>query len=745
MVSLLIIICRCDCLAGNDIRTLIEAGETHFENGRFEDAVKSLEHALGFPNADPALAARALACLSASCQSLGLHKRALDAFAKMRPPERNGDPPIHDAVYHAHLGDLYLTVGDRENAIRHLETAEDIAVSHKDIPLLAGILNNIANALFLEGDAHAALPTYAECLELIAETGAETSGLKSKASINALKAIREVGAPNDLMKALGYVHSDLSEMPDNRILASDLVSLGIFAADIGNAEGNAIAHRSFERAKRIGKSVGDTRIISSASGQAGRLYKKNGRLEEALALTREAVFHARTGNNPEILYLWQWQAGQIFEASGDIENAVAAYQASVATLDPIRMELLREHRTTGDSFALAIRPVYLGLARLYLRQAEAANGDLGQEMLKNARDTMELLKTAELEDFFEDECVTGSKTDISATEGGRHAVIYPILFPDSLALLFSFPDDMKHIRVRIDADTLISKAKRFRKLLQTGSGNRFMAYAKMLYDRIIRPAENDLERRGIDTLIVAPDSALRLIPFGSLHNGKRFLVERFTIVTVPAITLTEPGPVEFKGAPVLLGGLSEARENFSPLPAVREELDNIHALAGGKILRDNDYTLANLKGEFTDQAYSLVHMATHGMFGGTPADTFLLVSDGRLTMDGLEQLINLGKYRDTQLELLTLSACQTALGDDRAALGLAGVAVKAGAGSAIATLWSVDDRATSQLIHNFYRELFEKEAPKARALRNSQIALIRSEEYRHPTYWAPFLLIGNWM
>ncbi len=138
-------------------------------------------------------------------------------------------------------------------------------------------------------------------------------------------------------------------------------------------------------------------------------------------------------------------------------------------------------------------------------------------------------------------------------------------------------------------------------------------------------------------------------------------------------------------------------------------------------------------------------MATHGVFGGTPEESFLLNYDSRLTMNGLEKLISFSRFREKPVELLTLSACQTALGNERAALGLAGVAVKAGVRSAIATLWHVDDEATSLAIREFYRQIREPGISKAQALQNTQKKLIEQRRYWHPLYWGPFLLIGNWM
>ncbi|GJL64912.1 MAG: hypothetical protein NPIRA04_35660 [Nitrospirales bacterium] len=108
-------------------------------------------------------------------------------------------------------------------------------------------------------------------------------------------------------------------------------------------------------------------------------------------------------------------------------------------------------------------------------------------------------------------------------------------------------------------------------------------------------------------------------------------------------------------------------------------------------------------------------------------------------------MIGLYQFRDTPLDLLTLSACETAAGDDRAALGLAGVAIKAGARSALATLWFINDKATSELITEFYRQLQNVSVSKAMALQIAKKTLMSHPSYQHPGYWSPFLLINNWL
>ena len=164
------------------------------------------------------------------------------------------------------------------------------------------------------------------------------------------------------------------------------------------------------------------------------------------------------------------------------------------------------------------------------------------------------------------------------------------------------------------------------------------------------------------------------------------------------------------------------------------------------MLVDGDFRWDRLDKLFRRNSFSIVHFASHGQFRSHVEDTFVLTHDGRLTLTELEKLIRPSQFRGKPVELLVLSACQTASGDPRAALGLAGVALKAGARSALATLWSVNDEATELLMLEFYRQMRAGEnITKAESLRRSQVKLLKDPRFDHPAYWAPYLIIGNWL
>ena len=212
--------------------------------------------------------------------------------------------------------------------------------------------------------------------------------------------------------------------------------------------------------------------------------------------------------------------------------------------------------------------------------------------------------------------------------------------------------------------------------------------------------------------MIVPDGALRTIPLAALHDGEQFLVARYAVVTTPGLTLTDPRPLPRERAQLLLNGLTESVQGFAPLPYVAEELQTIHKIYGGTVLQNGQFTLSNMEKGLEQTPYSIVHIASHGQFDSDSEKTFLLTYEGKLSMDKLEQFLGLSKFRTEAVELLTLSACQTAAGDDRAALGLAGVAIKAGARSALATLWTVNDPASALMVSDFYRQLQRPGSPR---------------------------------
>jgi CHAT domain-containing protein len=236
---------------------------------------------------------------------------------------------------------------------------------------------------------------------------------------------------------------------------------------------------------------------------------------------------------------------------------------------------------------------------------------------------------------------------------------------------------------------------------------------------------------------------------GILYDGKEYLIEKYAIALSPGLQLFTPQALTKANFNALTGGLSQIpkNENFAPLPYVKNELNEIQEL-GVKTttLLDDKFRSTILEKTINQQPYRIVHLATHGKFSSKATDTFILAYDKRIYVGELDTLLkSRGEKRSEPVELLVLSACETAAGDNRATLGLAGVAIKAGARSTLASLWNINDDSTAFFISEFYRQLTSGKTTKSEALRQAQIKMLKSDNYSRSAQWAPYVLVGNWL
>ena len=181
------------------------------------------------------------------------------------------------------------------------------------------------------------------------------------------------------------------------------------------------------------------------------------------------------------------------------------------------------------------------------------------------------------------------------------------------------------------------------------------------------------------------------------------------------------------------------------LAAVDNELAEIQRIEGGELLLNDAFTLDRVRTAVQQEVPGVVHLATHAVFTGNPDTSFILTYGGRVSFDDLSDVVGMTRADGAPLDLLVLSACETAVGNDRAGLGFTGSAIRAGARSALGSLWPISDAAAGELMVNFYRGLQSLDLSKAEALRQAQAGLRDSERFAHPFYWAPFTLVNDWM
>lgn len=511
-----------------------------------------------------------------------------------------------------------------------------------------------------------------------------------------------------------------------------------------------LAYRALTVAQRVASEIDDDRGLSYAQGYLAQLYLTDEKYSESLELLDKAVFLAQEIDAPELLYQWFWARGRALTALSQLGDATTAYRQAVFHLGEVRAALEAETVAGTSTFRSVLGPLYLEYADILLRLAAAdPDVDTSQPLLLEVMATIEQLKTAELQDYFLDECVVLAQSRATGVQAVAPdtAVIYPVLLSDRIELLLSIGDKTRRFAVPVDAQALDKETKRFRIALENSRSKRYLRPAKQLYDWLIHPLEKTLQESGVKTLVFVPDGPLRTIPLAALHDGESFVIEHYALATTPGLTLTDARPLS-SNAKVLISGLSVAAHGFQPIPAVETELDTLAGLLGADnvtILRNEEFTGERVGIELAAQSYNIVHIASHGQFTSDVRDSFILAHDGKITMDRLEGYMQLGRFSDEPVELLTLSACETARGDDRAALGMSGIAIKAGARSALGSLWLISDAATEQLIGKFYSGLVTPGATRAGALRDAQLKLLQGSQFEHPRFWSPFLLIGSWL
>ena len=501
------------------------------------------------------------------------------------------------------------------------------------------------------------------------------------------------------------------------------------------------------------RSLKDQTAESYALGQLGGLYELTKQWSPAQELTQQALLLAEEIQSPDIRYRWEWQLGRLLEKQGSRKRAIAAYKEAVKTLKSVRSDLLTIDSDVQFSFRDNVEPIHRKLVDLLLKTE--GNSEPSQTDLKEAIEVIDSLQLAELENFLS--CNLSQKMQLSLDidkVDQKAAFIYPIILEDRLEVIAKLPgQSLKHHvnsvkRIEVEKTAIELRTKLFRR----NSPEVVIEKATKVYEWLIESLEQDLENSSeVKTLVFVLDGVLRNIPMSVLYDAKRqeYLMQKpYALALVPGLQLFDLRPLQRERLEVLTAGVSEPQEvdgrKFGELPNVVQELQQVRSVVRSEVLLNPKFTEANLEQQINSGAFSAVHIATHGKFSSDPEETFILAYNQLLKSKDLNNLLQINNQSTSRsVELLVLSACETAQGDNRATLGLAGIALRAGARSVLSTLWQVSDRSTAELMARFYQELTNSEVTKAQALHQAQLALFK--QYKAPYYWAPYVLVGNWL
>jgi CHAT domain-containing protein len=655
----------------------------------------------------------------------------------------------------------------------------------------------LADLRAAQGGAAAALRLYDEALALAGDDPALAASVRLQ-RIPLLPSERR-------LPELKEVRAALAGIGDPKVRARRLIGLAARAEKLGS-EGRALAESALDQARRDAGT--DARLRAEALDGLARLDEDRGDRQSALRRNGEAIAAAQAVGAHDLLMELEWREGRLYRSLGRKPEALAAYRLAVEHLQAIRDDIPVEYHDGRSSFRATLEPLYLGLAELLLDQADQKAGSAQADLLRQARDTVELIKQSEIEDFLGGRCAVhrAETSRLDAIES-RTAVLYPIVLPDRLALLASAGGELRAFRQDVDAQTVQDTARRLAADFRNDRPEAMEA-AQKLYRWLVAPAEPWLKQQRAETLVIVPDGALRLVPLGALHDGRGYLIERYAVAVSPGLDLFDPAPLQQRGLESLLAGMSEpgsvvehlpaaiyrsmaeargAARGRGPasralplgpeegaaeasergerdierlrqdpefrrklqedlkLPGVAEEIRGIERQLPNTLLLNETFTVGNLERELLARPHTVVHIASHGVFGSTAASSFIMAYDDIIDMDRLERLLKSERFQQQPVELLTLSACQTAEGDDRAPLGISGIALKARVRSALGSLWPVSDEAASKLMAEFYGALAQPGASKVQALRQAQLSLLRDPKLARPFFWSPFILVGNWL
>ncbi|MGK7944926.1 MAG: CHAT domain-containing protein, partial [Microcystaceae cyanobacterium] len=515
--------------------------------------------------------------------------------------------------------------------------------------------------------------------------------------------------------------------------------------------------------------IGDRQGEANSLGYLGATYQALGNLTLGQQLTESALQRLSAFDNPELAYFWQWQLGRLSRLERKTNKSIASYTLAVDILESLRQDLVVTNADIQFNFRDSVEPIYRELVDQLLQPSQ--DRKIRQENLIKARNIIESLQLAELNNFFRETCIDAQPQQIDQIDPNA-AIIYSIVLPQRLAFILSLPGkplsyhETAFQKVGAGEETQDATQNQLPTSLNDTTSEEVEAVFEelftnlnpyisspnplrphqQLYDWLIRPLEIELKENQIKTLVFVHDGVLRGVPMAALHDGQQYLIEKYNVALTPGLQLLSPRSLSSEELRTLAGGLAESRQGFTALPGVKDELNQISELVSAEVLLNRDFTRSRLQKAIESTSFPIVHLATHGQFSSQVEDTFLLTWDDRINVKNLDQFLQerAGQQR-SPIELLILSACQTATGDKRAVLGLAGVAVRSGSRSTLATLWSVQDDSTADLIVQFYKSLSQPGVSKVEALRQAQLSLLRSPEYEHPFYWAPFVLVGNWL
>ncbi|OUL29789.1 hypothetical protein BV378_05255 [Nostoc sp. RF31YmG] len=710
----------------------------------------------------------------------GSYRRAVEILKEVKQKLQSQPDSLEKVVGLRSLGDMLLVIGDWENSRTALKQSLEIAEHLQSNAQMGASLLSLGNNARTQQHISDAIAKYQKAVEV-----SPSPLTKVQAQLNLLSLLIENRQLTTASTLLPAIQSQLAQLPKSRtaiyaqinfaqslnkllstelpvpsrnsqstpsIQYSSMSSQGSMLKIEYSSTSSQDVAQLLAKAIEQSRSLGDQQTEAYALLSLGHLYEETQQWSEAQKLTQQALVLAQMSNAPEIVYRVDWQLGRLLWAQKDLQGAIAAYDAAVETLELLRRDLVAINQDVQFSFRDSVEPVYRQSVELLL-QSQAGKAD--NKTLDKARQRIEALQLAELDNFFREACLLGQSVALDKVvdqDNPTAAILYPIILPDQIQVIVKIPQQpLRQYSTKISQAEVNKILVELRKnLVNPAATNAVKTQSQQVYNWLIQPIESQLQAKQVKTLVFVLDGALRNLPMASLYDGKQYLIEKYAIALSVGLQLLDPKPLVKQQIRALTAGLTQPPPNFpnfSPLPAIKSEVDLItKAGISTTSLWDQQFTSSALEKEVNTVPFNVVHLATHGQFSSRAENTFILAADGPINVTQFDSLLrSRDESKPQAVELLVLSACQTAAGDNRAALGLAGAAVRAGARSTLASLWQIDDESTAIFVGAFYQQLQEGKVTKAEALRHAQLKLLQHRNYNAPSFWSAYVLIGNWL
>lgn len=670
-------------------------------------------------------------------QSLGFYRRAkqlLESLTQTLTALPDSDVKVSGL---RSLGLALQTVGDVPKSQQVFTQGWAIAQKLDAKPQFSSLLLGLGKTATALRQPDAALNYFEQ-----AEQVATNPGEQLQAQLARFNLFLDYNKPELVVSLAPQLLQQLQELPPNHTTLYQSIN---FTAAINRLNHPTQLLPLQDLSALMANTVQSAQQIQDAPAEAyalyqwGQLYQRTQQWAEAKQLMQRSLTIARQRQSADIIAQAAWRLGQLHRQADNRTEAIAAYLEAIQALKALRTDLVAVNTDVQFSFRESVEPVYRELVALLL------DGQPSQATLVQARELIESLQVAELDNFFREACIDKAQqidqVDPTAT------VVYPIILPDRLAVILSTAGQPLRYyatpksRAEID-QTLSDLLVALNPVSDSKVRDRL---SQQVYDWLIHPAEADHALQHTKTLVFVLDGRLRNLPMAALYDGQHYLIEKYAVALSPGLQLMAARPLQQTGISAIVGGISQSHVGFSALPAVETEVQEIAQTIPAAMMLNQEFTSAALANRVKNNSANIVHLATHGQFSSRMEDTFLLTWDGKVSVKELAELLQNRGGSAQEIELLVLSACDTATGDDRAVLGLAGLAVKSGARSTIAALWPVKDKAAALLMTRFYTQLRTAGSTKAEALRQAQLHLIQHTDFRDPFFWSTFVLVGNWL